>query len=61
MTLHLTEPERSILLEMIDSAHREKLRELAHTDSTAYKNLLRERIRLVEGLSVKLLAAEPVS
>ena len=58
MTLHLNDYERGFLLELLEAAHREKLRELSHTDSPAYKGLLRERIAIVEALTARLVAAE---
>ncbi len=58
MTLHLTEAQRSLLLELIEAAHREKLHELHHTDAAAYKVLLRERITSLEALTAMLVEAE---
>lgn len=58
MTLHLTEQEREFLIELMEMAHREKLHELHHADSSDYKKLLRHRVTLIESLSAKLAAVE---
>ncbi len=61
MTVQLTESERSVLLELLEAAHRERLHELHRTDALAYKGLLREQIAKLEQLTEKLIpAGQPV-
>lgn len=55
--IELNEQERECLLEVLETAQKEKLHELHHTDSSDYKRLLRHRLEILEALSAKLLPA----
>ena len=57
MTLDITDEERDYLLELLEARGAEMLHELHHTDTLDYKEGLRRRIGLVEGLRSKLAAA----
>ena len=54
MQLKISDPEREYLIEMLKSAQTELLHELHHTDTLEYKNLLKERTKLVESLLERL-------
>ena len=52
--LSITEQEKGHLLEMLEANHKDLLHELHHTDTADYKEMLREKIRVVESLQSKL-------
>jgi hypothetical protein len=54
MTLDITDQERDFLLELLEARRTEMLRELHHTDTLDYKELLRQRIELLERMREKL-------
>lgn len=54
MSLEVTDAERDFLIELLDARHTSMLRELHHTDSYEYKELLQKKIDLLESLSQKL-------
>jgi hypothetical protein len=56
MILSVTEQEKSYLLELLESAHTSLLHELHHTDTADYKEMLRERVELVEKLRRKMVS-----
>jgi hypothetical protein len=57
MTIELTEPQRAILLDLLESSHKGKLHELHHTATLAYKEELRRQIELIEALERALAGA----
>ena len=57
MTLDFTDEEREYLLELLDSKRTEMLHELHHTDTLDYKEMLRRRVELAEGLRAKIEGA----
>ncbi|PWT91627.1 MAG: hypothetical protein C5B55_07815 [Blastocatellia bacterium] len=57
MSLDLSDAERNLLLEILDERHTSMLHELHHTDTYEYKQILREKIDLLEKLRQKLRAA----
>lgn len=57
MTLDLTPREQMLLIELLESAQREKLHELHHADIRDFKQYLRDRLHLIEGLRAKLAAS----
>lgn len=61
MRLELDEHERELLTELLEMAHKEKLHELHRTYSLAYKQLLREKIGLIETLCAKVAVREPAA
>jgi hypothetical protein len=50
----LSEKERLLLVDLLDAAHKEKLHELHHASTADYKQLLKEKIKLIEGLKAQL-------
>lgn len=57
MTLDLTPRELTLLIELLDAAQREKLHELHHADLRDFKQHLRDRLRLIEGVRAKIAAS----
>ena len=55
----ITEEERNYLRELLEAKRTELFHELHHTDARDFKEFLRERLALVEGLSSKLAEARP--
>ena len=54
MTFDVTDAERAFLLEVLDARHTSMLHELHHTDTYEYKQLLQEKVDLLETLRQKL-------
>ncbi len=54
LTVTLEAKERELLIEMLETAEKEKLHELHHASSSEYKRLLRTRLTLIERLADKL-------
>ncbi len=57
MTLDITEQERDYLLELLEAKRSEMLHELHHTDTLDFKEMLRRRVELAEGLRAKVEGA----
>ncbi len=60
MELQLTIEERELLTRLLEEKHRELLKELSHTDSYEFKQLLRQREKALEGILAKLGVSENV-
>jgi hypothetical protein len=58
MNLELDESERRLLADLMETLHRNKLHELHHTATIAYKQALRRDIEIIERLKDSLTAAE---
>jgi hypothetical protein len=54
MNFEVTNAEREFLSELLDARHTSMLHELHHTDSYEYKQLLQEKVDLLEKLRQKL-------
>ena len=54
MMLDITEQEREYLLEILEARHAELLHELHHTDTLDFKEMLKRKVELVEGLTSRL-------
>jgi len=54
MSFDVTDAERQFLLELLDARHTSMLHELHHTDTYDYKQLLQEKVDLLERLREKL-------
>jgi hypothetical protein len=61
MSFELTDAERTFLLEVLDARHTSMLHELHHTDTYEYKQLLQEKIELLENLRKRLISVQEVS
>ena len=57
MSLDLSDVERNFLLELLDERHTSMLHELHHTDTYEYRQILREKIDLLEKLRQRLRVA----
>ena len=54
MRLELTDQECDILLDVLESAHRIRILEQHRTDALQYKNMLQEKVRIIEDLMERL-------
>ena len=54
MSFDVTDAERDFLLELLDARHTTMLHELHHTDTYEYRELLQQRVSLLEQLQKKL-------
>jgi hypothetical protein len=60
MKIELSEHERELLTELLEHALKDKLHELFRTDSLTYKQMLREKISVIEGIATKVAVRETV-
>jgi hypothetical protein len=56
VTIELSEDEKRLLLELIESAERSVIQGLDHADIRSYKVLLRDRLDLLDSLKYKVQA-----
>ena len=61
MTIDLTEHQRELLTELLEAAHKDTVHELHRTDSISYKQLIRSKIAMIEGLCSTIALTEPVA
>jgi hypothetical protein len=54
MTVDITDREREFLLELLETKSTALLHEIHHTDARDYKEMLKQRMELLEGLRAKL-------
>ena len=54
MTLDITDQEKDYLLELLEANHRELLREINHTDTLDYKEMLKRKLVILESIRVKV-------
>jgi len=54
MLLNLTDQETDFLLEVLETTHSTLIHDLNHTDTQEYKELLRQKIAVLEGLKAKI-------
>jgi hypothetical protein len=59
MRLEITEKERELLLELIENEQKQFIQELDHTDSRDYKRIMKERLRILEGVLFKVKTLTP--
>jgi hypothetical protein len=57
MTIEITEEERELLAEIIESAERQAIQGLDHADIRAFKDLLRKKLNLLDLLKDKVTQA----
>ena len=60
MTLNITDQERVLLLELLESKNTAMLHELHHTDARDYRNYVKQKIELLEGLKSRVEALAPI-
>ena len=54
MVLDITNSERDLLFELIESAHREMIQEIDHTDTRDFRKLLKTKLELLEHVGAKI-------
>ena len=54
MVLEITNPERELLVELIESAHQEIIQEIDHTDTREFRKRLQERLEVLERIRAKV-------
>ena len=54
MVLEITNSEKDLIFELIESAHREMIHEIDHTDARDFKKLLQEKLELLEDVGAKI-------
>ena len=54
MIVNFTEQERDYLLEILQVTYKGLLGEISHTDTLDYKELLKEKLAVVDGLKKKV-------
>ena len=59
MTLDITNEERDYLLEILEARREELLHELHHTDTLDFKEMLKRKVEMVEGLRSRLKTVPP--
>lgn len=52
--LNITVEERAFLIELLEEKYKQVIHEINHTDTLEYKEMLRQKLDLVEGLRSKL-------
>ena len=53
MVLEITNLEKDLLFELIESAHRELIQEIDHTDTREFKKLLQDKLGVLEQIGAK--------
>jgi hypothetical protein len=61
MTISITAPERELMLELLTSKRDAMLHELHHTDTYDYKELLKEKLEVLERVLAKIKDLETSS
>jgi len=59
MVLEITNSERDLLFELIESAHREMIQEIDHTDTRDFRKLLKAKLDLLEHVGAKIGVERP--
>ena len=54
MVLEITNSEKDLIFELIETAHREMIHEIDHTDAREFKKLLQEKLELLEHVGAKI-------
>lgn len=61
MVLDLTAQEQAYLVELLNATQKEMIHELSHTDTREYREILKRRLAILEGLQAKLPASGSVA
>ena len=59
MMLDLTDEERELLVELLETRYKTMLHEIHHTDTYEYKRLLQQKANLIEKLREKMENLHP--
>ena len=54
MNILVTEEERTVLLDLIENAEQVIIRGVDHADSRAFKDMLRDRLQVLESVKQKI-------
>ena len=54
MVLEITNSEKDLIFELVESAHREMIHEIDHTDTREFRKLLQEKLGLLEQIGAKV-------
>jgi len=54
MMLEITNSEKDLFFELIESAHREMIQEIDHTDTRDFRKLLQAKLELLEHVGAKI-------
>jgi hypothetical protein len=54
MLLYITDEERQLLYDLLETVGSQKIHELHHTDSHSYKQLVKHQLALFEAIQAKL-------
>jgi hypothetical protein len=54
MNLNITEEERALLLELLDTAEETAIESMSRADSRSFKNVLRKRLELIASLKDRI-------
>jgi hypothetical protein len=57
MVLEITNSEKDLMFELIETAHREMIHEIDHTDARDFRKLLQQKLGLLEQIGAKIGAA----
>ena len=58
MALEITEEERSLLLELLDSAENAAIQGMDHAETRSFKKVVRERLQLLAAVKEKIRSAD---
>jgi hypothetical protein len=58
MVMDLTAQEQTLLAELLSAAHKEMIHELNHTDTREYKEILKQRLLVLEGIYARVSPSE---
>ena len=54
MLLDINNSERDLIFELIESAHRDLIHEIDHTDAREFRKLLQDKLSLLEDVGAKI-------
>jgi hypothetical protein len=54
MMLEVNAEEEKYLLELLETTHKEMLHEINHTDTHDYRDMLKNKLTVIDGLMAKL-------
>ena len=58
MVLEITEEEKSLLLELLDSAENAAIQGMDHAETRSFKKVERERLKLLAAVTEKIRSAD---
>ncbi len=58
MVLEITNSEKDLIFELVETAHREMIHEIDHTDTRDFRKLLQQKLSLLEQIGAKIGAGQ---